>query len=91
LKVINKDGKPKIQVQNKPNSRTSCVAPHFVHLIRSNMLLLDPQGGAKFEELNIDLFRQTMKTVEQVLKGASIKHEDVSDMSPASYFPSCVP
>ncbi|KAH8930751.1 heat shock 70 kDa protein [Atractiella rhizophila] len=35
---------------------------------------------AKFEELNIDLFRKTMKPVEQVLKDANVKKEDVSDI-----------
>ncbi|GAA98880.1 uncharacterized protein L969DRAFT_88921 [Mixia osmundae IAM 14324] len=35
---------------------------------------------AKFEELNIDLFRKTMKPVEQVLKDANVKKEDVDDV-----------
>ncbi|KAF8707467.1 heat shock protein 70, partial [Rhizoctonia solani] len=35
---------------------------------------------SKFEELNIDLFRKTMKPVEQVLKDAGVKKEDVSDI-----------
>lgn len=35
---------------------------------------------AKFEELNMDLFRKTMKPVEQVLKDAGVKKEDVSDI-----------
>ncbi|CAE6451364.1 hypothetical protein ACGC1H_004126 [Rhizoctonia solani] len=35
---------------------------------------------SKFEELNIDLFRKTMKPVEQVLKDANVKKEDVSDI-----------
>jgi len=35
---------------------------------------------AKFEELNIDLFRKTMRPVEQVLKDAKIKKEDVNDV-----------
>ena len=36
---------------------------------------------AKFEELNMDLFRKTMKPVEQVLKDAGIKKEDVNEVS----------
>ena len=36
---------------------------------------------AKFEELNMDLFRKTMKPVEQVLKDANVKKEDVSEVS----------
>lgn len=36
---------------------------------------------AKFEELNMDLFRKTMKPVEQVLKDAGVKKEDVDDVS----------
>jgi heat shock protein 5 len=35
---------------------------------------------AKFEELNMDLFRKTMKPVEQVLKDAGIKKEDIDDV-----------
>ncbi|KAK1972087.1 hsp70-like protein [Colletotrichum eremochloae] len=35
---------------------------------------------AKFEELNMDLFKKTMKPVEQVLKDAKIKKEDVDDI-----------
>ncbi|KAG9081735.1 ATPase with role in protein import into the ER, partial [Ceratobasidium sp. 370] len=35
---------------------------------------------AKCEELNMDLFRRTTKPVEQVLKDAGIKHEEVSDV-----------
>ncbi|KAK1984381.1 hsp70-like protein [Colletotrichum cereale] len=35
---------------------------------------------AKFEELNIDLFKKTMKPVEQVLKDAKVKKEDVDDI-----------
>ncbi|KAF5352939.1 hypothetical protein D9758_007870 [Tetrapyrgos nigripes] len=35
---------------------------------------------AKFEELNMDLFRKTMKPVEQVLKDANIKKEDVDEI-----------
>ncbi|EGO02855.1 hypothetical protein SERLA73DRAFT_176280 [Serpula lacrymans var. lacrymans S7.3] len=35
---------------------------------------------AKFEELNVDLFRKTMKPVEQVLKDANVKKEDVDEV-----------
>ncbi|CUA75463.1 78 kDa glucose-regulated protein homolog [Rhizoctonia solani] len=35
---------------------------------------------SKFEELNIDLFRKTMKPVEQVLKDANVKKEDIYDI-----------
>ncbi|BEI93978.1 uncharacterized protein CcaverHIS019_0604370 [Cutaneotrichosporon cavernicola] len=35
---------------------------------------------AKFEELNMDLFRKTMKPVEQVLKDAGVKKEDIDDV-----------
>lgn len=35
---------------------------------------------AKFEELNVDLFRKTMKPVEQVLKDAGVKKEDVDEV-----------
>ncbi|EPQ55768.1 heat shock protein 70 [Gloeophyllum trabeum ATCC 11539] len=35
---------------------------------------------AKFEELNMDLFRKTMKPVEQVLKDANVKKEEVDEI-----------
>ncbi|KAI0057092.1 heat shock protein 70 [Artomyces pyxidatus] len=35
---------------------------------------------AKFEELNVDLFRKTMRPVEQVLKDAGVKKEDVDEV-----------
>ncbi|KAH7903109.1 78 kDa glucose-regulated protein precursor [Hygrophoropsis aurantiaca] len=35
---------------------------------------------AKLEELNMDLFRKTMKPVEQVLKDANVKKEDVDEV-----------
>ncbi|WFD02351.1 ATPase with role in protein import into the ER [Malassezia obtusa] len=35
---------------------------------------------AKFEELNADLFRRTLKPVEQVLKDAGVKKEEVDDV-----------
>ena len=40
---------------------------------------------AKFEELNMDLFRKTMKPVEQVLKDAGVKKEDISDVSTLAF------
>jgi hypothetical protein len=36
---------------------------------------------AKFEELNMDLFRKTMKPVEQVLKDAGVKKDQIDDVS----------
>lgn len=35
---------------------------------------------AKFEELNADLFRKTMKPVEQVLKDAGVKKDEIDDV-----------
>src|SRR5882757_2642939 len=35
---------------------------------------------AKFEELNMDLFRKTMKPVEQVLKDAKVKKENIDEV-----------
>ncbi|KAJ9114174.1 hypothetical protein QFC20_001690 [Naganishia adeliensis] len=35
---------------------------------------------AKFEELNIDLFRKTMRPVEQVLKDSGVKKEEIDDI-----------
>ena len=40
---------------------------------------------AKFEEINIDLFRKTMKPVEQVLKDAGVKKDDVDEVSGIRY------
>jgi len=35
---------------------------------------------AKFEELNMDLFKRTLKPVEQVLKDSKVKKADISDI-----------
>lgn len=35
---------------------------------------------AKFEELNIDLFKKTLKPVEQVLKDAKVKKDEIHDI-----------
>ncbi|EEP76311.1 heat shock protein 70 [Uncinocarpus reesii 1704] len=35
---------------------------------------------AKFEELNMDLFKKTLRTVEQVLKDAKVKKSDIHDI-----------
>ena len=35
---------------------------------------------AKFEELNADLFRRTLKPVEQVLKDAGVKKDEIDDV-----------
>lgn len=35
---------------------------------------------AKFEELNMDLFRKTMKPVEQVLKDAKLRKQDIDEV-----------
>jgi heat shock protein 5 len=35
---------------------------------------------AKFEELNMELFRKTMKPVEQVIKDAGVKKEDIDEI-----------
>ncbi|KAH9918256.1 YJL034Wp-like protein [Amylocystis lapponica] len=35
---------------------------------------------AKFEELNMDLFRKTMEPVEQVLKDANLKKQDINEI-----------
>ncbi|KAI9757210.1 MAG: ATPase with role in protein import into the ER [Lichina confinis] len=35
---------------------------------------------AKFEELNVDLFRKTLKPVEQVIKDAKVKKSEVNDI-----------
>ena len=34
----------------------------------------------RFEEINMDLFRKTLKSVEQVLKDAKIKKKDVDEV-----------
>ncbi len=46
---------------------------------------------AKFEELNMDLFRKTMKPVEQVLKDAGVKKDEIDDVSfsPESSLSNC--
>ena len=38
---------------------------------------------AKFEELNVDLFRKTLKPVEQVLKDSGVKKDDIAEVRSA--------
>ena len=35
---------------------------------------------AKFEELDLDLFRKTMKPVEQVIKDAGVKKDEIDEV-----------
>lgn len=42
--------------------------------------LSEPLTRAKFEEINMDLFRRTLKPVEQVLKDAGVKKDEVDDI-----------
>ncbi|KAF8593390.1 78 kDa glucose-regulated protein precursor [Ceratobasidium sp. AG-I] len=51
-----------------------------IELFENGNDFCDTLTRAKFEELNIDLFRKTMKPVEQVLKDSGVKKEDVSDV-----------
>ena len=46
----------------------------------------DTLTRAKFEELNMDLFRKTMKPVEQVLKDAKVKREEIDEVGSFDYF-----
>jgi len=46
----------------------------------------DTLTRAKFEELNMDLFRKTMKPVEQVLKDAKVKREEIDEVGSLDYF-----
>lgn len=41
---------------------------------------------AKFEELNMDLFRKTMKPVEQVLKDSNLKKENIDEVCTIKLF-----
>jgi heat shock protein 5 len=44
---------------------------------------------AKFEELCIDLFRKTMKPVEQVLRDAGVKKDAIDEVGPPFLFSRC--
>ena len=48
--------------------------------------LVEVLTRAKFEELNADLFKKTMKPVEQALKDASLKREEIDEVSLDSSF-----
>jgi molecular chaperone DnaK (HSP70) len=49
-------------------------------LISTNEDFSEILTRAKFEELNIDLFRSTMIPVENVLKDAKLKKSDIADV-----------
>jgi molecular chaperone DnaK (HSP70) len=45
--------------------------------------LSETLSRAKFEELNMDLFRKTMRPVEQALKDAKLRKEDIDEVCPS--------
>jgi len=51
----------------------------------------DTLTRAKFEELNVDLFRKTLKPVEQVLKDSGMKKEDIDDVRSISCYSPFLP
>jgi heat shock protein 5 len=51
----------------------------------------DTLTRAKFEELNIELFKKTMKPVEQVLKDAGVKKSEIDEVGDVDKFSSKIP
>lgn len=74
-------GKLKREVENAKRTLSSQMSAKLeIESFFNGKDLSETLTRAKFEELNLDLFRKTMKPVEQVLKDAGVKKEAIDDI-----------
>lgn len=75
-------GKLKKAVENVKRSLSSQQSARLeIESFEGGRDLTEVVTRAKFEELNADLFRRTMKPVEQALKDAGLKKEEIDEVS----------
>ncbi|KAK6346531.1 ATPase with role in protein import into the ER [Orbilia brochopaga] len=82
---INKDlktmGKLKREVEKAKRTLSSQMSTRIeIEAFHDGNDFSETLTRAKFEELNIDLFKKTLKPVEQVLKDAKVKKSEVDDI-----------
>ncbi|KAJ9118816.1 hypothetical protein QFC24_006015 [Naganishia onofrii] len=74
-------GKLKREVEKAKRTLSSQMSTRIeIEAFENGNDLSETLTRAKFEELNMDLFRKTMKPVEQVLKDAGVKKEEIDDV-----------
>ncbi|KAJ9117511.1 hypothetical protein QFC22_004361 [Naganishia vaughanmartiniae] len=74
-------GKLKREVEKAKRTLSSQMSTRIeIEAFENGNDLSETLTRAKFEELNMDLFRKTMKPVEQVLKDAGVKKEEIDDI-----------
>lgn len=81
-------GKLKHEVERAKRTLSSQQSAHIeIEAFEGGNDFAETLTRAKFEELNMDLFRRTMKPVEQVLADAKVKKEDVDEVRLYSSIP----
>ena len=81
-------GKLKREAEKAKRTLSSQQAAHIeIEAFEGGNDFAETLTRAKFEELNMDLFRKTMEPVEQVLRDAKVTKEDIDEVCPASYTP----
>ena len=74
-------GKLKREVEKAKRTLSSQMSVRIeIESFFSGMDFSETLTRAKFEELNLDLFKKTMKPVEQVLKDANVKKNEIDDI-----------
>lgn len=74
-------GKLKREVEKLKRSLSSQMSSRIeIEAFFEGMDFSETMSRAKFEELNMDLFKKTLKPVEQVLKDAKLKKDEVDDI-----------
>ena len=65
----------------KKRFRSALADPDIIKVQFNGINFDETLTRAKFEELNLDLFKKTLKPVEQVLKDANIKKTEIDDIT----------
>lgn len=74
-------GKLKREVENAKRTLSSQMSTRIeIEAFHQGRDFSETLTRAKFEELNDDLFKKTLKTVEQVLKDGKVKKSEVNDI-----------
>jgi endoplasmic reticulum chaperone BiP len=74
-------GKLKREVEKAKRTLSSQMSTRIeIENLHEGTDMSETLSRAKFEELNNDLFKKTLKTVEQVLKDAKLKKTDIDDI-----------
>jgi heat shock protein 5 len=79
--LITRMGKLKREVEKAKRTLSSQMSTRIeIEAFHQSKDFSETLTRAKFEELNNDLFKKTLKTVEQVLKDAKVRKAEVNDI-----------